>query len=566
MKVSILSTTDHQGGAAIAASRLYSGYYKYCDTNIHYIVKFNTSNNNDFIKTKSKIDSKESIDQCINDDYLPSIRSSLSNTLFSFTNSDSDVQLLRQYDIINLHWVERFISLKNLFEIVKMNIPIVWTLHDMRAFTGGCHFSAGCEYFITHCSKCPQLDSDPESLVSQNLELKKHIFKSSNLTIVTPSQWLAKQARKSALFNNKRIEVIPNGINLSQFKVLNKREAKSSLGIKTNGISLLFGVSDLKEKRKGFKELISSIKLIKEVLKKEKVSIIFFGKKEQYDFEIDYFNLGYLSGSEQLNQAYCAADIFILPSLEDNLPNTMLESLACETPVIAFDTGGISDVVSNKTGCLVPKGDVKELAKAILTLVKNSKRRKQCGLNGRKLIEKKYQSKHQATAYYQLFTSIHQTPKNNSDNKFIKNNDSHDGKTIDMDVLFEKLTDSIAQIHTPILKQKSLHFSKQYSQLYQKISMLAQKKEQYIIYGNGSLGKTLLSVMDQSIVTTIDKSSTLIDKKISKIQVYSPKNLINIKYNKIIITVLGREKEIFDYLTTEIGIDINKIILLNECL
>jgi len=554
MKVALFSTSESNGGAATACQRLFNGLSSFTSIKTDYLVKSKQLESNQVIILSPSTKSLRQIESLINQHYISNNRTPVSNTYFSFSYSDINLDKLHQYDLFNLHWVENFISLKNLYEIVKTNKPIVWTMHDMKPFTGGCHFSAGCQKYQSDCSNCPQLITDPHSLTSQTLALKKYIFNNANLTIISPSHWLAKKAHKSSLFKNKKIKVIPNAINIDSFKVINKTEAKSKLGIKEDKIVLLFGSVDHTEKRKGFKELYKAIDSVKEILIENNVLAVFFGKNMDFNFCIEHLNIGYITNKEKLNNIYNASDVFVLPTLEDNFPNTMLESLACKTPVVAFDTGGVSDLISDDTGCLVPKGDIQALSTAIVKFVENSSLRTRCGNNGRQLIEKKYQLKHQARAYQSLFNSIITSPFDyENNNRSIHNH-------------FKYLDNSVNQIYTPLLKHDSLQFSRQFSQLYSHLSKLSLTDKKYIIYGNGSLGKTLIDIMGDQIVTTVDKSSQLISKDIKKNEIYSPQNIKNVAYNYIIISVLGREEEIIDYLVKTIKVERSCIILLNECI
>ena len=350
--------------------------------------------------------------------YINSHRTAISNTLFSLPYPGLDVSTLpmvRGADIINLHWVAYYqspLTLKKLFDLGK---PVVWTLHDQWAFTGGCHYAAGCEKYQWNCEACPQLADDPFNLPGPVLKDKLRYFENANLTIVAPSQWMGACAKKSRLFKNARVEVIPNALETDLFRPIPKAEAKQVIGLSPDAVTLLFGGECGNEKRKGFHKLVEAMKFclkkkgFRELAMSNKIGLICFGhaNDEMRDVGIPVKSLGYLASNEEIATAYCAADIFVLPSLEDNLPNTMLEAMSCGTPVVAFDAGGIPDAVkSGKTGQLVPLGDVKEMGKAILSLIFNPEQRMVMGKRCRRRAKEKYSLKIQANRYLSLYGEL----------------------------------------------------------------------------------------------------------------------------------------------------------------
>lgn len=360
--------------------------------------------------------------------YINTHRTEITNTFFSLPYPGYDLAelpIIQQADIVNLHWVANYQSPITLHKLFSLNKPVVWTLHDQWAFTGGCHYSAGCKKFCQHCSICPQLSDDPFDLASAILKDKIELYRNANLTIVSPSQWLADCARESALFNGKRVEVIPYSLDTEIFSPIPKEEAKMKLGLNPKSITVLFGAHSASETRKGFRELYSAIQLCMsspefcQRVKDDDIKILCFGNpsNELQSIGIPVCSLGFLNSDEQVRVAYSAGDFFVLPSLEDNLPNTMLESMSCGTPVIAFDVGGTPDVINEQTGIITPLGDVQRMSDAISFLVSNSERRELLGENCRKIMVEKYALKIQAQRYMALYEDLLQNHKVTTQNK-----------------------------------------------------------------------------------------------------------------------------------------------------
>ena len=538
MKIAQFSTNDIQGGAAKASYRLFESLQS---TSVTYFVKNKTLTNSNIITLEPTQSQNTSLEHKIHTFHINKNRANISNTLFSFTYNDIQLPNLMAYDIINLHWIDYFLSLNNLYELVLLNKPIVWTLHDMKPFTGGCHYSSGCEEYQKKCKACIQLKQDDFNLPKKILKLKKTIFRNANITLVTPSKWLKKEAKKSSLFKNKPIKVIPNAVNSNIFKAHKKKEAKKYFNINTNSIILGFGAASHTEQRKGFKELLKALETIKDDLNKLNVKALFFGTSQTDNFPIETINLGHIKDEDTLSKVYSACDIFVLPSKEDNLPNTILESLSCATPIIAFNVGGIKDIVSNKNGILVKKNDTKALSNAILSLIKNKKLRRKLGIQGQKLIQEEYQLQHQEKKYLKLYNKLHLQPNNKRNNKgHIKTN---------LKKFFNEIT-NYTIINNP--ENESITFSKNFNTFFNQIKKL-DSTNKYVIYGNGTIGQTIQKLLSKNIVDYVD---------INDIN-HHPKNLITMQYDKILISVLGREKEILSYLTEELNINRDKIIIIN---
>jgi glycosyltransferase involved in cell wall biosynthesis len=419
MKISMLSTFDNVGGAPIAAYRLFKGLKQLKQEPVM-LVKDKKSNDPGIYKirtTPPEYNIERMLFQQIHKKEIDQDRTILTNTWFSIPYPGYDLsktQLISNSDIINLHWVAEFQSVETISNLLKTAKPVVWTLHDENPYTGGCHYTAGCTKYRDDCLDCLQLKDNRNQIPFYNLKNKINLW-NKILTIVTPSKWLAECARKSRVFKGLRIEVIPNSLETDVFKPKEKELAKKELGLDTQSVTLLFGAYTSFEKRKGFVKLLDAMKYclqdkkFKNLVKKAGIKILTFGPPQEdlQKLDIEIESIGYIDDNEKLSTIYSAADIFILPSLEDNLPNTMLEAMACGTPVVSFEVGGMPDMITNGiTGYMAPPFDVKEFGEIILKIVFNRDERKQMERNCRQLIEKKFKLQDQAENYLALFQDL----------------------------------------------------------------------------------------------------------------------------------------------------------------
>jgi glycosyltransferase involved in cell wall biosynthesis len=422
MKILQISTYDMEGGAGIAAYRLHRALRGIGEES-RMMVRYKASADETVLSALSQNqpptgDEGFYLGTVIQSQHIDSNRTEISNTLFTLPYPGDDLAgstLFREADLVNLHWVVRYQSPVTLQRLFQSGKPVVWTLHDQWAFTGGCHYSAGCLKYRSDCVSCPQLADDPWDVPAAVLRDKLTLWARSDLTIVTPSRWLAACARESALFRELRIEVIPNSLDTEFFTPLPKEDAKRDLGLPPDAATLLFGAEQGSEKRKGFRELLAAMRYglaipeFRSLLERDRLKILCFGHPDPAlrNEGLPVVALGYLESPEKIRTAYSAADQFILPSLEDNLPNTMLEALSCGTPVVAFAAGGIPEVVfDGVNGRLAPVGDSQELARAISSLVLRPEESKSMGRNGRRMMVEEYSLPVQARRYKSLYQDL----------------------------------------------------------------------------------------------------------------------------------------------------------------
>lgn len=282
--------------------------------------------------------------------------------------------LVRSADVIYLHWVNNgMISIKEIERILKLGKPVFWYMHDMNPITGGCHYAMDCIGYTKQCNNCPQIEKYKRlNITHRQLKNKlKHWSKYKNFRIVTPSRWLGNCVKNSTVFKGHDITICPNVLDTDIFKPINKQVAREILGIHTSKTLILFGAVNINCEYKGWPYLRKAL----QQLPQDKYSCVVFGEKneavcKQIDLGINF--LGYLSDVYSLMIVYNACDVFVIPSLADNYPNVLLESLACGLPCVGFDIGGIPDLIQHQvTGYLAKARDSQALSDGIKYVMEN---------------------------------------------------------------------------------------------------------------------------------------------------------------------------------------------------
>ena len=332
--------------------------------------------------------------------------------IFSDASSDTRLDLIQEIedaDIINLHWVAGVLNYRAA-SCAFGKKPIVWTLHDMNPFTGGCHYSGSCRKYINACGGCPQLGSDIEGDLSrENWNHKFSAYQTLNLNIVAPSQWLGQCASESKLISGFPVAVIPYGLPLDIFTPYPKAEIRKAINIPESAKVILFGAASIDNTRKGFHYLLEALNGIPQNGKYDIRVLTFGGVPEGLGMDSKHplSHLGHFSDEKQLAYVYSAADVFVIPSLEDNLPNTVVESMACGTPVVGFDVGGIPDMIDHrKNGFLAKPGDIGSLIEGIDWAMSCSDRGSNISALCRQKAVTKYPLEGQASAYQKLYEQI----------------------------------------------------------------------------------------------------------------------------------------------------------------
>ena len=365
MKIVILNTSERTGGAAVAAGRL-SKALKQAGIQVDKLVREDTWLNRFRFYWERLI-----IFLC---NHLN--RKNLFAVSIANTGTDlSGHPLIKGADIIHLHWINQgFLSLRNIEELVKLNKPIVWPMHDMWPCTGLCHHGRVCEKFQTGCGACFFLKSEGKDLSTSVFDKKLSLYKDANITFVGCSRWLSDRARKSYLLQEKAVLSIPNPINMEVYHPMDQNMPRGLLGLPSGKKLLLFGALNVTDKRKGIDFLIEALRK----LEKQDVELVVFGQvKDDIRglFPVPIHSMGYLSDESKIVALYNAVDMFITSSLEENLPNTIMEPMACGTACVGFATGGIPEMIDHRVnGYVANYKDADDLASGIRWVLEHEDR------------------------------------------------------------------------------------------------------------------------------------------------------------------------------------------------
>ncbi len=415
MEVTHVNHTDAGNGGARAAYRLHQGlrgiglhsemFVASKDTQDPDVAEFNNSPTGFWNRLKRRLRRRR-----IRRDFAPYHDSRPERAeLFEDDRTPHPGEVLCQSpepDVFNLHSVYGFIDHRDFFQTVSC--PVVWTLHDMNAFTGGCQYNVGCRRFEDACGRCPQLGSDDENDLSRQVwSRKKTAYQQASeqdlLHVVCPSEWMAEKACASTLLADVPVSVIPYGLDTSSFFPRYAEGVPAALGIPDDHRVVLFVSSDTRA-RKGFDLLDEALS----VLGAEKTTLLSVGGDEaELESDLPHVHAGYVESDLLLSVFYSLADVFVIPSRQDNLPNTVLESMACSTPVVGFDIGGIPDMVRpGETGWLAEAEDARSLRDAIKTALSDDSERERRGERCRAVVEAEYTLAEQANAYRQVYRNL----------------------------------------------------------------------------------------------------------------------------------------------------------------
>lgn len=412
MKVLLLNTFDEWGGAAKAAFRLNRGLQG-IDVDARLLVQTKAGDATDVIGTQTLL-ARIAYGIRAHLDALP-VRLYPNRPVYNFTPAMMPDTLAGQVaaiapDIVHLHWLAAgFMRLETL---AKLNRPLVWTLHDSWAFTGGCHIPYQCVRYREMCGACPVLGSGREEDLSRwTWRRKKRGWRDLRLTVVAPSRWLAGCARSSSIFRDVRVEVIPNGLDTAVYRPIDRRSAREQLGLSQDKKYILFGaMNSTSDPNKGFQFLLPALQKLSAGGWQDDAELLVFGASEPAEpppFGMKTNYLGRLRDDAGMARLYSAADVFVAPSILENLPNTVMESMACGTPCVAFDQGGMADLIEHgQTGYLARPHEPEELARGIVWVLENGDRRRELSAEARQKVEREFALEKVAGRYLALYREM----------------------------------------------------------------------------------------------------------------------------------------------------------------
>ena len=368
MRVLIVNTSERTGGAAVAANRLMMAL------------------NNNGVKAKMLVRDKESDSltvvglpksQMLNWHFLWERLVIFFHCRFSrkhlfeidLANSGSDITKLREFqeaDVIHLHWINQgMLSLSGIRKILKSGKPVVWTMHDIWPATAICHLTLNCRNFTTHCHNCRLLPGKGSSsdLSTSVWRKKEKMLEDSSIYFVTCSHWLEQEAKASALLRGQKIVSIPNPIDTHIYRSGDKQTARKNLGLPEDKRLILVVSQRVTNKNKGMDYVIDACRQLKDY-----ELVILGGHAEEVvdQLPLKAHPLGYVNDERRIVEIYQAVDVFVLPSLSENLPNTIMEAMACGVPCVGFKVGGIPEEIDHKrNGYVAEYRDSDDLARGI---------------------------------------------------------------------------------------------------------------------------------------------------------------------------------------------------------
>ena len=410
MKVLLLNTSDCVGGAAIAAQRLNSGL-RSAGVDSRMLVQHKTSDLGSVVGPSSGLDKALSVLRSPLTRRLLNLRAGIDTGNFSpewFPSHALKTIETINPDIVHLHYLGRGFGRPEIIGNIKR--PIIWTLHDMWPFTGGCHYDKECGRYRDSCGKCPVLGSSKEKDLSRKVWRRKQAaWGEAKVTIVTLSNWMERCVGESTIFQNATTYRVPNGLDLDLFRPIEPAVARSILGFPVDKLLVLFGTVTAGSKEyKGFEHLEEMLTGAVEI--GTEVEAVVFGGSEPSDppdFGFPTTYMGRLHDTNSLVLLYSAVDVFIAPSRQDNLPNTVMEALACGTPCLAFNIGGMPDLIDHKkNGYLATPFDTADMAAGLNWILADSDRRRRLSENARKKVERCFSQRLQVERMMEIYESV----------------------------------------------------------------------------------------------------------------------------------------------------------------
>lgn len=408
MKILIVNTSDIQGGAARAAYRLHKALLAE-GVDSQMLVQSKSSDDFTVLGPQSKLQKvmskvRPSLDSIPIRRYKQRTKTLFSPSWVPFSGLVDKINGLNP-DVVHLHWINA--GMLRIEDLARIKAPIVWSLHDMWAFTGGCHYDDGCSAYKRQCNQCPVLVSNNVKDLSFKVWQRKQVVfpQLSQMTIIGLSKWLTECASSSTLFRDNRVVNLPNPIDTKVFSPFNNIDARKLFNLPLDKKLILFGaMGATSDTRKGFHELAQSLEYLS-----QDYELIIFGSSEPQrlqGFKQKTHYLGHLHDDVSLRVLYSAADVMVVPSLQEAFGQTASESMSCGTPVVAFGATGLLDIVDHQSnGYLAQPFDTQDLANGIDWVIQH-KAPEELSLAAREKVIREFDSKVVAVKYINLYRKL----------------------------------------------------------------------------------------------------------------------------------------------------------------
>lgn len=411
MKTLLLNTYDAQGGAGIATYRIHKALRSAGVDSLMYVQNRSCSDYTVLGPSRwARIPAyfRPHLDSFPNK-FFKNAKPELFSTSWVPDRLLDKINAIRP-DLVHLFWING--GFARIETLGKIRQPAIWTMHDMWPFTGGCHYDDGCGKFSGLCGSCPSLYSSVENDISRRVIRRKlKSWVNWKVTVVATSQWLAKEARLSSVLCDKEIYVIPNAVDTDRYKPVPKNIARTIYNLPQDKMLIMFSAfAATSHPRKGGHLLVPALERIVRDSGKTEIELVIVGASQPevpINFGVPVHYMGHFS--DEISQAvlYSAADVLVAPSMQENLSNTVVEALSCGTPVVAFNIGGMPDMIAHKTnGYLAKAFSVEELAAGILWVLSDGDNLSRLSSEARKSAIQKYAFSIIGKKYYELYQRV----------------------------------------------------------------------------------------------------------------------------------------------------------------
>lgn len=412
IKVLLINTSEATGGAAIAARRLLVALNKQ-GVKAKLFVKEKQSHSENVVTKEAKLRYALSF---LWERFVIWVAAGFKRSkVFQVDLANAGVDITREKafqeaDIIHLHWINQgLFSLHQLGQIITSGKPVVWTLHDMWPITGICHHARECIQYQSYCVKCPYLAFPflRRDLSYRVFNRKKKLYLPYALTFVGCSKWIAHEAQKSALTKNQKVFSIPNPIPTTIYRPKDQTLSRKKMDLPLDKKLLLFGAMNVSDRRKGFEPFVKACYELREKgYTQEELGIVVMGHHAEELKAVSPFPvypMGYMDATEQIVAVYNAVDLYVTSSLEENLPNMVMEAMACGVPCVGFDVGGIPEMIDHQeNGYVAVYGDEVDLAAGMQWVLQESGEQ-DLGNKARKKAVNSYSEEFVTSSYMELY-------------------------------------------------------------------------------------------------------------------------------------------------------------------